>query len=94
MTKELTLQVPLSLLSSLDQRARRQGVSLEAFCLSLLDEDPTEEETLVDPSFYSSLSHSAMRDELKKVIESTLPKEEMRKRINNLEFQLSRRYIR
>jgi hypothetical protein len=35
-----------------------------------------------------------LRAEIRKVIESDLPKEEVRKRVNGIEFQISRRYIR
>jgi hypothetical protein len=35
-----------------------------------------------------------LRKEVRKVIESDLTKEEVRKRVNALEFQISRRYIR
>lgn len=93
MTKELNLLVPNSLFSHLEQQALEQGVSLEALCLSLL-EGQKQRETLVDPSFYASLGHDAMRQEVRRVIESGLPPEETRRRVNQLEFQISRRYIR
>jgi hypothetical protein len=93
MLKELTLLVPGSLLSSLNEQAIEQGVSLEMLCLSLLSGEK-QEETLVDPSFYASLNLDVMRKEVRKVIESGLPPEETRRRVNQLEFQISRRYIR
>jgi hypothetical protein len=93
MLKELTLLVPGSLLSSLNEQAIEQGVSLEMLCLSLLSGEK-QEETLVDPSFYASLNLDVMRKEVRKVIESGLPTEETRRRVNQLEFQISRRYIR
>lgn len=93
MYTELKLQVPDSLLFSLERQAREHGLSLEELCLSRLSGDSLEG-TLVDPQYYESLSHSSLREELRKVIESALPKEEIRKRINRLEFQISRRYIR
>lgn len=93
MLEELTLLVPGSLLSSLKAQAIEQGVSLEALCLSLLSGEK-QEETLVDPSFYASLNLDTMRKEVRKVIESNLPVEETRRRVNQLEFQISRRYIR
>jgi hypothetical protein len=93
MLKELTLLVPGSLLSSLNEKAIEQGVSLETLCLSLLSGEK-QEETLVDPSFYASLNLDVMRKEVRKVIESGLPPEETRRRVNQLEFQISRRYIR
>jgi hypothetical protein len=93
MLEELTLLVPGSLLSSLNNQAIERGVSLETLCLSLLSEEK-QEETLMDPSFYASLNLNIMRKEVQKVIESGLPPEEIRSRVNRLEFQISRRYIR
>lgn len=93
MYTELKLQVPDSLLFSLERQAREHGLSLEELCLSRLSGDLLEG-TLVDPQYYGSLSHDLLREELRKVIESTLPQEEIRKRINRLESQISRRYIR
>ena len=93
MLEELTLLVPGSLLSSLNEQAIERGVSLEALCLSLLSGEK-QEETLVDPAFYASLNLDVMRKEVRKVIESDLPAEETRRRVNQLEFQISRRYIR
>jgi len=91
MNKELTLPIPDSLLLQLELRAREQGVSVETLCLSLLS-GVKQEEDLVDPSYYRSLSHTGMRQEVNKVIESSLPSEEIRRRLNNLEFEISRRY--
>jgi hypothetical protein len=91
MNKELTLLIPDSLLLQLELRAREQGVSTETLCLSLLS-GVKQEEDLVDPSYYRSLSHTHMRQEVNKVIESSLPAEEIRRRLNNLEFEISRRY--
>ena len=93
MYKELPLLVPDSLFSSLEQQAKERGVSLEALCLSLLS-GQKQEETLVDPAYYASLGHGDMRQEVRKVIESALPPDEVRRRVNKLEFQISRRYIR
>jgi hypothetical protein len=93
MTRELNLNVPDSLLFSLERKALEQGVSLEALCLFLLS-GTKQGEALVDPDYYSSLSHSEMRLEVRKVIESELPREEARRRVNQLEFQISKRYIR
>ena len=96
MTTELTLQVPLSLLTSLERKAIGQGVSLETLCLTLLSEEEStqEEDTLVDPRFYSYLNHNTMREEVQKVIQSSLPQDEVQRRINKLEFQITRRYIK
>jgi hypothetical protein len=91
MNKELTLLIPDSLLLQLELRARAQGVSTETLCLSLLS-SVKQEEDLVDPSYYRSLSHTGMRQEVSKVIESSLPAEDIRRRLNNLEFEISRRY--
>ncbi len=93
MTRELNLSIPDSLLFSLERKALEQGISLEVLCLSLLS-GTKQGETLVDPDYYSSLSHSEMRQEVRKIIESGLPREEARRRVNQLEFQISRRYIR
>jgi hypothetical protein len=93
MYKELSLLVPDSLFSFLERQAKEQGVSLEALCISFLSRQK-QEETLVDPNYYASLGHDEMRHEIKKVIESGLPPEEGRRRVNQLEFQISRRYIR
>jgi hypothetical protein len=91
MNKELTLLIPDSLLLQLELRAREQGVSTETLCLSLLS-SVKQEEDLVDPLYYQSLSHSSMRLEVNKVIQSPLSPEEVRKRLNRLEFEISRRY--
>jgi hypothetical protein len=93
MNTELKLQVPDSLLFSLERQAREHGLTLEELCLSRLSGDEPEG-TLVDPQYYQSLNLELLRSELRKVIESDLPKEEVRKRINGIEFQISRRYIR
>jgi hypothetical protein len=89
---ELTLLIPDSLLLQLELKARAQGVSLENLCLDLLSGEKQETENLVDPSFYPSLSHILAREEVNKVIQSSLPAEEIRRRVNRLEFEISRRY--
>lgn len=93
MAKEISLVLSDSLLSYLDSRAQEQSVSLEALCLSLLEKE-NQEENLIEPTFYQSLTHEDMREEIKRVIKSSLPSHEIRKRVNNLEMQISRRYIR
>jgi hypothetical protein len=93
MNKELTLQIPDSLLFHLELQAREQGVSLEALCLSLLS-GAKREETLVEPEFYRSLNHANIRSELRKVMESDLPLHDKKKRIVRLEACISQRYIR
>lgn len=93
MAKEISLVLSDSLLSFLDTKAKEQSVSLEALCLSLLEKEKQEEQ-LVEPVFYQSLTHEDMRREIQKVIRSSLPSPEMRKRVNLLESQISRRYIR
>lgn len=93
MNKELTLLIPDSLFSNLEGRAREQGVSIETFCFSLLSGNEISD-GLADPQFYSSLNLETMRKEVGKVLESTLPPQEIRRRVNILEFQISRRYIR
>ena len=91
--RDVNIRIPGSLLLSLEQKAIEQGVSFETLCLSLLSSQKLEG-TLVEPDYYSSLSHTEMRSEVRKVIESGLPREEVRRRVNQLEFQISRRYIR
>lgn len=93
MYRDLNLRLPDSLLFKLEKQAEAQGVSLEALCVSLLSGE-NDEGDLVDPNYYQSLNLDILRKEIRKVIESELPKEEVRKRVNALEFQISRRYIR
>lgn len=93
MSKELHLVLSGSLLSFLETKAQEQGVSLETLCLSLL-EDKKQEGNLVEPVFYQSLTHADMRSEIQKVIKSSLAPQEIRRRINQLEQQISQRYIR
>lgn len=93
MYRDLNLQLPEALYSHLELQAKEQGVSLEALCFSLLSGQKSET-TLVDPVFYESMTLEVLRTEIRKVIESSLSKEEVRKRINAIEFQISRRYIR
>jgi hypothetical protein len=93
MYRELNLRLPDSLLFKLERQAEEQGVSLEALCVSLLSGE-NDEGDLVDPNYYQSLNLDVLRKEVRRVIESELSKEEVRKRVNALEFQISRRYIR
>jgi hypothetical protein len=93
MYKELTLLLPGSLLQKLELQAAEQGVSLDLLCLRLLSEQ-NQEETLTDPYFYGSLSYNQVKEEIRNVMESDLPQEEARRRVKNLEFQISKRYIR
>lgn len=93
MYRDLNLQIPDSLFQVLEIKAKEQGVSFEALCLSLLSEE-NDEKDLVEPRYYESLNLEVLRKEIHKVIESALPKEEVRKRLNAIEFQISRRYIR
>jgi hypothetical protein len=93
MVKQLVLDIPSNLFLFLERQAEEQGVPLDTFCLSLLS-GVKEEATLVDPAFYKNLSHSSMRNEIRKVIESGLSAEEVRRRVNHLELQVTRRYIR
>jgi hypothetical protein len=93
MYRDLNLRVPEALFFHLELQAEEQGVSLEAFCFSLLS-GQKQEDSLVEPTYYQSMTLDVLRKEIRKVIESELPKEEVRKRVNALEFQISRRYIR
>jgi hypothetical protein len=93
MHRDLNIRIPDSLFFHLERKAEEQGISLEALCTSLLSGE-TNGEDLVDPNYYQSLNLDVLRKEIRKVIESDLSKEEVRKRVNALEFQISRRYIR
>lgn len=93
MYRDLNLRIPDSLLFRLERQAEEQGVSLETLCLSLLSGENNEGD-LVDPSYYQSLNLDVLRKEIRRVIESDLSREEVKRRVNALEFQISRRYIR
>jgi hypothetical protein len=93
MYRDLNLRLPGSLLFQLEAQAEEQGVSLETLCISRLSGE-NYEGGLIDPNYYQSLSLSILRKEIPKVIESNLSKDEVRKRVNALEMQVSRRYIR
>lgn len=92
MYRDLNLRIPETLFFHLERQAEEQGVSLEALCFSLLSGEKTE--SLMDPTYYQSMNLDVLRKEIRKVIESELSKEEVRKRVTALEFQISRRYIR
>jgi hypothetical protein len=93
MYRDLNLRLPETLFFHLEMQAEEQGVSLETLCFSLLS-GQKQEDSLVDPTYFQSLTLDILRKEVRKVIESDLAKEEVRKRVNALEFQISRRYIR
>ena len=93
MHRDLNLRLPETLFFHLERQAEEQGVSLETLCFSLLSGEKLET-SLVDPNYYQSMTLDILRKEIRKVVESDLPKEEVRKRVNALEFQISRRYIR
>jgi hypothetical protein len=93
MHRDLNLRIPETLFFHLELQAEEQGVSIETLCFSLLS-GQKQEDSLVDPTYYQSMTLDVLRKEIRKVIESDLPKEEVRKRVNALEFQISRRYIR
>jgi len=92
MYRDLNLRIPDSLLFQLERQAEEQGVSLETLCTSLLSGE-NNEGSLIEPNYYQSLNLDVLRKEIRKVIESGLPKEEVRKRVNALEFEISRRYV-
>ena len=92
MFRDLNLRIPEALFFQLEKQAEEQNVSFESLCFSLLSSQ--KQESLVDPSYYPSVTIEVLRAEVKKVIESNLPPEETRKRVNAIEFNLSRRYIR
>ena len=93
MYRDLTIRIPDSLLFQLERQAEEQGVPLETLCVSLLSGE-NNEGGLVDPNFYQSMQLDVLRKEIRKVIESDLSPSEVKKRVNALEFQISRRYIR
>ena len=93
MYRDLNLRIPEALFFHLELQAEEQGVSLEALCFSLLS-GQKQEDSLVDPTYYESMTLDVLRKEIRKVVESDMPKEEVRKRVNALEFHISRRYIR
>jgi hypothetical protein len=92
MYEELTLLLPGSLLSSLEKQAGEQGISLDLLCFRLLSGYKQEEKN-IDPEFYTSLGYSEIKSEIRKVMESDLPRHEAKKRITALEFQITRRYM-
>lgn len=89
MVKEIKLQISDTLLSKLELNAERQGVSLEALCLSLLKKQDSE--GLTDLNTYYSLSGFEVKQEIEKVKQSSLPREEIRKRVRLLENATLRR---
>jgi hypothetical protein len=93
MHRDLNLRLPETLFFHLERKAEEQGISLEELCFSLLS-GQKQDSSLIEPSFYPSLQLDVLRQEIRKVIESELPAEEVRKRVNAIEFQISRRYIR
>jgi hypothetical protein len=92
MFRDLNLRIPEALFFQLERQSEEQGVSVESLCFSLLSGQ--KQESLVDPTYYPSLTLEVLRSEVRKVIESDLPPEETRKRVNSIEFHISRRYIR
>jgi hypothetical protein len=93
MFRDLNLRLPETLFFHLERQAEERGISLEELCFSLLS-GQKQDSSLIEPSFYPSLQLDVLRKEIRKVIESALPAEEVRKRVNAIEFQISRRYIR
>ena len=93
MHRNLNLRLPETLFFHLEKQAEEQGISLEELCFSLLS-GQKQDSSLIDPSYYSSVQLDLLRKEIRKVMESSLPIEEVRKRVNAIEFNISRRYIR
>jgi len=93
MYRDLNLHLPDSLLFQLESQAKEQGISLEDLCFFRLS-GRDNEGGLIDPNYYQSLNLEILRKEIPKVIESHLSKDEVRKRVNSLEVQISRRFIR
>lgn len=93
MYRDLNLRIPETLFFHLERQAEEQGVTFETLCFSLLSGEKPET-SLVDPTYYQSMTLDILRKEIRNVVESDLSKEEVRKRVNALEYQISRRYIR
>lgn len=85
--EELKLQLPESTFSHLSEKAKSQGVSIEALCLSILK----AESEVVDPGVYSTLGSGDIRLEVRKVFSSSLSRDEKSRRIRLLENQITRR---
>jgi hypothetical protein len=92
MFRDLNLRIPEALFFQLERQAEERGVSFDSLCFSLLSGQ--KQESLVDPTYYPSLTLEVLRAEIRKVIESDLTPEETRKRVNAIEFHISKRYIR
>jgi hypothetical protein len=92
MFRDLNLRIPEALFFQLERQAEEQGVSFDSLCFSLLSGQ--KQESLVDPTYYPSLTLGVLRSEIRKVIESDLTPEETRKRVTAIEFHISKRYIR
>ena len=93
MERELNLRISETLFLHLEQQALERGVSLDTLCSTLLS-GQKQEESLTDPGYYQSLHLDTLRQEVRRVIESALPAQEVRKRVNAIEFEISRRFIR
>ena len=92
MFRDLNLRIPEALFFQLERQAEERGESFDSLCFSLLSGQ--KQESLVDPTYYPSLTLEVLRAEIRKVIESDLTPEETRKRVNAIEFHISKRYIR
>jgi hypothetical protein len=86
MNKELKLQIPNSLYQSLSESADRQGVSIEALCISMLE----PKQSFIEPELYSSLSTQDVRNEIQRLLQSSLPKPELNSRVRRLNSQITR----
>jgi len=69
MHRDLNLRIPEALFFHLEMQAEEQGVSLETLCFSLLS-GQKQEDSLIDPTYYQSLTLDILRKEVRKVIES------------------------
>lgn len=85
--KELKLQISDSTFNALNERADSQGVSIEALCISIIQQN----NQILDPGVYPSLGSEDIRVELKKVFSSALSREEKSRRVKLLESQIVRR---
>ena len=60
MYRDLNLRLPETLFFHLEMQAEEQGVSLETLCFSLLS-GQKQEDSLVDPTYYQSMTLDILR---------------------------------
>lgn len=91
--RDINIKIPESLFQVLEERAKGQGVSIEALCLSLLQDETNKIKTdseLIDPVLYRSITSEDLRKEIHKVLQSKLSSEEIKRRVRILEVTITR----